>query len=957
MDIMTPKGQLQTQFTLRVETSFGESMYVLGNAKELGNWQLPGATALTTDAGHYPVWTSKPVTITASLPLTLEYKYVKVRDGRLVQWEPIQGNHRIDIQCQPASLLVTADIWSLQSDPIVVNDTPDPVEFPAEEVTTEDDLISHLATLNASHVSWRRKLEVVHSLITSTPLDESAIGVIAGYCHFLSAGNIPCEEDGSHYRPNNHASLSKDITTALLSLQTPSNSLLIRQILATLPSYQPAFTASVPLTRIRDIAHRGDIPQDFKREIKTTLQNKLHRCAGPEDLITCENIIKKAKRLQLNDDFMREIELFYTELKEFFNATELEEKLEKLANEMTDLREYIETFLREKEAKSRKREQFLTELRRKFADLQGLELHEAQHLLITDIELTSFAYSCFSERINSFGESLIPEKYQNYADLIDKLLENLFLSKYEPEECEILRKEFGLHRSFPATFSSLLRLKATCERALRLTCDYSNQVTEVQPRVNELGKVLRIDRRAVAVFSEGLIRSQLPFQLSKIVTMVLKLVKKTGNFSPWLPIYTGKCKGNVVVVRDMEQVRLQEPAIVVVQRVDGDEEVPPGLVGLIVAHDLPQLSHLAVRLRQAKVVSAACDSPEDLSRLRQLSGYGELTVTGKDVRLVETTKVEVRTEEQPSQVVVSTADVTVGKVITAEKAEQSTCGAKAYMAGRLEAFSRTLSGFVTPKSVCIPFGIYSKFIPNLPQESRTAALEYMEKRLSTMSSDFEGLTQSIMQRFQDCARPLIFRSSANVEDTASVSGAGLYDSIPNISPTNPQQISEAIAEVWRSIATERAWKSREYHRLPHASALMGILVQELITPKYAFVVHTQSPFGVSEEAYIEMTYGLGETLASGDQRGSPYRLTYNKSTRVLTTLALASYSFSLMPSSSGIERIRMDYSTEDLTEVQRLGGLIGQVSAALETELQCPQDIEGVVAEDQIWLVQTRPQV
>lgn len=39
-----------------------------------------------------------------------------------------------------------------------------------------------------------------------------------------------------------------------------------------LPSFTEAFTATVPLTRIRDIAHRGDIPHDIKQEIKHTIQ-------------------------------------------------------------------------------------------------------------------------------------------------------------------------------------------------------------------------------------------------------------------------------------------------------------------------------------------------------------------------------------------------------------------------------------------------------------------------------------------------------------------------------------------------------------------------------------------------------------------------------------------------------------------------------------------------------------
>lgn len=40
--------------------------------------------------------------------------------------------------------------------------------------------------------------------------------------------------------------------------------LVIRKIHPFLPSFKSEFTASVPLTRIRDIAHRNDIPHDLK---------------------------------------------------------------------------------------------------------------------------------------------------------------------------------------------------------------------------------------------------------------------------------------------------------------------------------------------------------------------------------------------------------------------------------------------------------------------------------------------------------------------------------------------------------------------------------------------------------------------------------------------------------------------------------------------------------------------
>lgn len=44
----------------------------------------------------------------------------------------------------------------------------------------------------------------------------------------------------------------------------PQDILVIRKIHPCLPSFKSEFTASVPLTRIRDIAHRNDIPHDLK---------------------------------------------------------------------------------------------------------------------------------------------------------------------------------------------------------------------------------------------------------------------------------------------------------------------------------------------------------------------------------------------------------------------------------------------------------------------------------------------------------------------------------------------------------------------------------------------------------------------------------------------------------------------------------------------------------------------
>lgn len=55
---------------------------------------------------------------------------------------------------------------------------------------------------------------------------------------------------------------------------------------------------------------------------------------------------------------------------------------------------------------------------------------------------------------------------------------------------------------------------------------------------------------------------------------------------------------------------------------------------------------------------------------------------------------------------------------------------------------------------------------------------------------------------------MICRSSANVEDLAGMSGAGLYESVPNVPVDQPEDVSAAVAAVWASLYTRRAILSR-----------------------------------------------------------------------------------------------------------------------------------------------------
>lgn len=72
--------------------------------------------------------------------------------------------------------------------------------------------------------------------------------------------------------------------------------------------------------------------QELKQEIKHTLQNKLHRNAGPEDLVATQAMLARitAHPGEYPAAFVDEFRTFAAELRDFFNAAPLTSTLEGL---------------------------------------------------------------------------------------------------------------------------------------------------------------------------------------------------------------------------------------------------------------------------------------------------------------------------------------------------------------------------------------------------------------------------------------------------------------------------------------------------------------------------------------------------------------------------------------------------------------------------------------------------
>ena len=107
--------------------------------------------------------------------------------------------------------------------------------------------------------------------------------------------------------------------------------------------------------------------------------------------------------------------------------------------------------------------------------------------------------------------------------------------------------------------------------------------------------------------------------------------------------------------------------------------------------------------------------------------------------------------------------------------------------------------------------------------------------------------------------------------------------------------------------------------------------------------------------------GLGETLASATSRGNPWRLVCDKDSGATTVLAFANYRDALGPDTNGglmrkiVDYSRIPFSLEAAAR-RELGKKLADIARLVETAFGGPQDIEGVLEGDAIYLVQSRPQ-
>lgn len=1074
------------RFRVKKTVDFGEHVRLVGSSSYLGRWNPKKSKGEMS-------WTEGDVWELVFPPEEMqgcsEFKCVVVKDGDEVTWEggtnhvfdgsqyvvdddvlvTVTWSTSLEVDGQPVSgLWAHGSGQSIDMEPMATGSFEDDKpeleqwsgdstvfmqsnEHPRErqgqwETSGLDGTALKLVQGDERAGNWLSKLELAKNTIVDRSCNmRPSIETLAYtfiYLTWVSNGSIRCIETGGHHRPNHHARLSQLIFRSLEWIigerpGTP-DALLARRMQTRIPSFTDEFMQSTPLTRIRDIAHRNDIPQDLKREIKHTIQNKLHRNAGPEDLAASEALLKRIiqNRDEYSEDFVRELQTFLKELRDFFNAGSLEDALADLSPSLDDdSNRIIDLFINAKRKVDTMESwddnavmdcmHALTTVRAILShglsgglrnDAPEKALSMRQKWRLAEIRAEDYIFVLLSRFINNIESKGGSDYLQDGTDGTWALpigalvlsLRHIGITGYMQSECMALENELMTWQQIGGLGlqDEARRFSAALNRVLRLTESFcSLMIDSLYSPAMTLGSSLGVETEKATVFSESEIRSNMAFQTSKLATLMLRASRKAANMPPWQVIRQGECSGVLVEVDELSptsisRVNVDGNFIAVVKKATGDEELVSlshNLQGVVLLHEIPHLSHLGVRARQEKITFIASDEKHTQQGVLDHIGSAVTISAGGDgvsLKFGEASSSPARNNIQsvlPGSVSKSLL-VDQACVFPLSEAQLDTSGAKATACKDLlllakeckevparrgdsngsGAFFDALDGLV------MPFGCLESVIA---QNGRGEDWENMLERAQSLLSSSEmdpaeldvlcdDLNEFVMSlkipgtisvmigsSFKDVPM-LILRSSANVEDLEGLSGAGLYDSVTNVPRNEPESIDMAVKKVWASLFSRRAMLARASAGIHPKDACMAVLIQPQLAPELSFVLHTQHP--LEQDALLaEIAPGQGETLASGT-RGSGWRLTVSSDS--VSCDSFANFSQVLLPEARTGSLIykTMDYSRNDLScsadAREILGRRLCVVGKLLEKVFELPQDIEGCIVNEQMYILQTRPQ-
>jgi len=298
------------------------------------------------------------------------------------------------------------------------------------------------------------------------------------------------------------------------------------------------------------------------------------------------------------------------------------------------------------------------------------------------------------------------------------------------------------------------------------------------------------------------------------------------------------------------------------------------------------------------------------------------------------------------------------------------CGGKAAGLAKLARV-----GFAVPPGICLTTEAYRHWLEHsglaadltgatatsavVDADVRRDLLQKIHFRVQTATIPdalLAALREAIARLTASWDGALAVRSSGAYEDDAEASHAGVHASFV-VPGHDPDRVVTAVKACWASLWTEAAWTYRERLGVPHAAAVMAVVIQRFVLADRSGVAFSVDPLTNDRATVvIEAGWGAGAALVSGRMTPDEYRvaLAQGVPARAVRRAGRQDQMTVWRDGHEATVAVPDDRRGQPvLGEAQALR-LAGLVKAA-ERALQTPLDIEWVFDGERFGLVQARP--